>query len=101
MRLATAIIGRRRRRETGVGEAMIETCLAGVPTRRIEDVPEVPLGSGVSASTAPNPSEKAFASVEEWCNGLLSLPAPTPASTASTSSAAGAVLTRASRRWRR
>ena len=71
MRLATAIIERYRRRETSVEEAMIETCLAGVPTRRIEDVSEILWGSSVSAATVSNLNEKAFASVEEWRNRPL------------------------------
>lgn len=37
----TAIIERYRRRETSVEEAMIETYLADVSTRRIEDVGEI------------------------------------------------------------
>lgn len=66
MRLATAIIDRYRRRETSVEEAMIETCLAGVSTRRIEDVSEILWGSSVSAATVSNLNERAFAAVEEW-----------------------------------
>ena len=66
MRFTTAIIERYRRRETSAGEATIETCLAGVPARRIEDVSEVPWGPGVSASTVSNPSEKAFEVVGAW-----------------------------------
>ena len=41
MRFTTAVIERYRRRETSVEDAMIETCLAGVSTRRIEDVSEI------------------------------------------------------------
>lgn len=41
MRFTTATIERCRRRETSVEEAMIETCLAGVSTRRIEDAGEI------------------------------------------------------------
>lgn len=67
-RLATAIIERYRRRETSVEEAMIEMYLAGVSTRRIEDVSEILWGSSVSAATVSNLNEKAFASVEEWRN---------------------------------
>ncbi|MEE6146760.1 transposase [Olsenella sp. YH-ols2223] len=47
----TAVIERYRRRETSVEEAIIETCLAGVSTRRIEDVSEILWGAGVSAGT--------------------------------------------------
>ena len=64
-RLATAAIERHRRRESSVEEAMIEMHLAGVSTRRIEDVSETLWGSGVSAATVPDLNEKAFASVGE------------------------------------
>lgn len=39
-------------------------CLAGVSTRRIEDVSGTLLGSSVSAATVSNLNKKAFASVE-------------------------------------
>ena len=61
-RLATAAIERYRRRESSVEEAMIEMYLAGVSTRRIEDVSEILRGSSVSAATVSNLNEKAFAS---------------------------------------
>ena len=66
MRLATAVIERYKRRETSVEEAIIEMYLAGVSTRRIEDVSEILWGAGVSAGTAPNLNEKAFKAVDEW-----------------------------------
>lgn len=65
-RIATAIVERHRRRETSVEEAMIETCLAGVSTRGIEDAGEILWGSSVSASTVSNLNEKAFEAVEAW-----------------------------------
>ena len=71
MRFTTAIIERYRRREASVEEAMIEMYLAGVSTRRIEDVSEILWGSSVSAATVSNLNEKAFASVEEWRNRPL------------------------------
>ena len=52
MLFATAVIERYKRRETSVEEAIIEMRLAGVSTRRIEDVSEVLWGAGVSAGTA-------------------------------------------------
>lgn len=70
-RFTTAIIERYRRREPSVEEAMIEMYLAGVSTRRIEDVSEILWGSSVSAATVSNLNEKAFASVEEWRNRPL------------------------------
>ena len=44
----TAIIERYRRRESSVEEAMVEMYLAGVSTRRVEDVTELLWGSRVS-----------------------------------------------------
>ena len=66
MRFTTAIIERYRRRETSIEEAMIEMYLAGVSTRRIEDVSEILWGSSVSAATVSKLNEKAFEAVEEW-----------------------------------
>lgn len=68
----TAVIERYRRRETSVEEAIIEMYLAGVSTRRIEDVSEILWGSSVSAGTVSNLNEKAYASVEEWRSRPLS-----------------------------
>lgn len=66
MRFTTAIIERYKRRETSVEEAMIEMYLAGVSTRRIEDVSEILWGASVSAGTVSNLNDKAFEAVEEW-----------------------------------
>lgn len=70
-RFTTAIIERYRRRESSVEEAMVEMYLAGVSTRRIEDVSEILWGSSVSTATVSNLNERAFASVEEWRNRPL------------------------------
>lgn len=66
MRFATAVIERYKRRETSIEEAIIEMHLAGVSTRRIEDVGEILWGAGVSAGTVSNLNDKAFKSVDEW-----------------------------------
>ena len=66
MRFATAVVERYKRRETSVEEAIIEMYLAGVSTRRIEDVGEILWGAGVSAGTVSNLNEKAFKAVDEW-----------------------------------
>lgn len=68
----TAVIERYRRRETSVEETIIEMYLAGVSTRRIEDVSEMLWGAGVSAGTVSNLNEKAFESVEAWRTRPLS-----------------------------
>ena len=61
-------IERYRRREASVEEAIIETCLVGVSTRRIEEVSEILWGSSVSAATVSNLNEKAFEVLEAWRN---------------------------------
>lgn len=66
MRFATAVIERCKRRETSVEEAIIEMYLAGVSTRRIEDVGEILWGAGVSAGTVSNLNDRAFKAVDEW-----------------------------------
>lgn len=66
MRFDTTIIERYKRREASVEEAMIEMYLAGVSTRRIEDVSEILWGSSVSAATVSNLNEQAFEAVEKW-----------------------------------
>ena len=66
MRFATAVIERYKRRETSVEEAIIEMYLAGVSTRRIEDVSEILWGAGVSTDTVSNLNDKAFKAVDEW-----------------------------------
>ncbi len=66
MRFATAVIERYKRRETSVEEAIIEMHLAGVSTRRIEDVGVILWGAGVSAGTVSNLNDKAFKAVDEW-----------------------------------
>lgn len=58
MRFATAVIERYKRRETSVEEAIIEMYLAGVSTRRIEDVSEILWGAGFSAGTVSKPERQ-------------------------------------------
>ena len=68
----TAIIERYRRRESSVEEAMVEMYLAGVSTRRVEDVTELLWGSRVSASTLSELNKKAYDRIEAWRNRPLS-----------------------------
>ena len=72
MRFAAAVIERHKRRETSVEEAIIEMYLAGVSTRRIEDVSEILWGASVSGGTVSNLNGKAFKAVEEWRTRPLS-----------------------------
>ena len=70
-KFVTAIIERYKRREVSVEEAIVEMYLAGVSTRRVEDVSEILWGASVSAGTVSNLNEKAFESIEEWRNRPL------------------------------
>lgn len=56
-RFATAVIERRKRRETSVEEAIIEMHQAGASTRRIEDISEILWGADVSAGTVDSIAE--------------------------------------------
>jgi putative transposase len=63
---ASRVIERYRRRETSVEEAMMEMYLAGVSTRRIQDVSEILWGASVSPATVSKLNRKAFGAVDEW-----------------------------------
>src|SRR5262249_37481919 len=62
----TAIIERYRRRETSVEEALVEMYLAGVSTRRVEDITEALWGLRVSSSTVSELNKKIYAQIEAW-----------------------------------
>ena len=62
----TAIIERYRRRETSVEEALVEMYLAGVSTRRIEDITEALWGTRVSSSTVSELNKKIYGQIEAW-----------------------------------
>jgi len=67
----TAIIERYRRREISVEEAMMETYLAGVSVRRVEDITEALWGSKVSPGTVSNINKKLYKRINEWRNEPL------------------------------
>lgn len=62
----TAIIERYRRRETSVEEALVEMYLAGVSTRRVEDITEALWGTRVSSSTVSELNKKIYGQIEAW-----------------------------------
>ena len=64
----TAILERYRRRETSVEEALVEMYLAGVSTRRVEDITEALWGTRVSSSTVSELNKKIYGKIEEWRN---------------------------------
>ena len=67
----TAIIERYRRRETSVEEALVEMYLAGVSTRRVEDITEALWGTRVSSSTVSELNKKIYGHIEQWRNRPL------------------------------
>lgn len=67
----TTIIGRYRRRESSVEEALIEMYLAGVSVRRVEDITEALWDSKVSPSTISELNKKAYVHIEDWRNRPL------------------------------
>ena len=64
----TAIIERYRRRESSGEEALVETYLAGVSVRRVEDITEALWGTRVSPSTVSELNQKIYAQIESWRN---------------------------------
>ena len=68
----TAIIERYRRRETSVEEALVEMYLAGVSTRRVEDITEALWGTRVSSSTVSELNKKIYGQIEQWRNQPIS-----------------------------
>lgn len=64
----TQIIERYRRRQSSVEEALVEMYLAGVSTRRVEDITEALWGTRVSASTVSELNQKVYARIDEWRN---------------------------------
>jgi len=60
----TAIIQRYQRRETSIEEALVEMYLAGVSTRRIEDITDLLLDAKLSAGTVSRLNGKVYEQIE-------------------------------------
>ncbi len=67
----TAVIERCRRLESSVEEAIIEMYLAGVSTRRVEDVTEALWDVKVSPSTVSSLNKKIYDKIEAWRNAPI------------------------------
>ncbi|MCR5259461.1 MAG: IS256 family transposase [Desulfovibrio sp.] len=76
VRFSTAVFERWRRREASLEEAFVEMYLAGVSTRRVNDITEALTGGSVSASTVSRLNKKAYAKLEEWRTRPLNGPYP-------------------------
>ncbi|HPA66477.1 MAG TPA: IS256 family transposase, partial [Caldisericia bacterium] len=66
LKFETAIIQRYQRRETSVEEALVEMYLAGVSTRRIEDITELLWDAKLSAGTVSRLNGKVYEQIEAW-----------------------------------
>jgi len=68
LKFETAIIERYKRRESSVEEALIEMYLAGVSTRRVEDITQALWGTKVSPSTVSKLNKRVYGHIETWRN---------------------------------
>ena len=62
----SAVIERCRRRESSVEEALMEMCLAGVSTRRVDDISRLPWGERMSSRTLSGKLKKIYKEIDEW-----------------------------------
>ncbi len=62
----TAIIERYKRREASIEEALVEKYLAGVSTRRVEDITEILWNARLSAGTMSRLNGKVYEQIEAW-----------------------------------
>jgi len=62
----TAIIERYKRREASIEEALVEMYLAGVSTRRVEDITEILWNARLSAGTMSRLNGKVYEQIEAW-----------------------------------
>ena len=61
-----AVIERCRRRESSVEEALMEMCLAGVSTRRVDDISRLPWGERMPSRTLSGKLKKIYKEIDEW-----------------------------------
>lgn len=62
----SAVIERCRRRESSVEEALMEMCLAGVSTRRVDDISRLPWGERMPSRTLSDKLKKIYKEIDEW-----------------------------------
>ena len=66
----SAIIERYKRRESSVEEALVEMYLAGVSTRRVEDITQLLWDAKLSAGTVSRLNGKVYEQIEVWKMGM-------------------------------
>ena len=62
----SAVIERCRRRESSVEEALMEMYLAGVSTRRVDDISRLPWGERMPSRTLNDKLKKIYKEIDEW-----------------------------------
>lgn len=62
----SAVIERYRRREESVEEALIDMYLAGVSTRRVDDISQALWSSRMPSQTLSDPLKKVYAQSDQW-----------------------------------
>lgn len=62
----SAVIERCRRRESSVEEALMEMYLAGVSTRRVDDISRLPWGERMPSRTLSDKLKKIYKEIDEW-----------------------------------
>ncbi|MDN6783676.1 IS256 family transposase [Bifidobacterium mongoliense] len=72
----SAVIERYRRREESVEEALIDMYLAGVSTRRVDDISQALWGERMPSQTLSDRLKKVYADIDQWRQRPLSQPYP-------------------------
>ena len=62
----SAVIERYRRREESVEEALIDMYLAGVSTRRVDDISQLPWGARMPSQTLSDKPKRVYAEIDQW-----------------------------------
>jgi transposase-like protein len=72
----SAVIERYRRREESVEEALIDMYLAGVSTRRVDDISQALWGSRMPSQTLSDQLKRVYADIDRWRTRPLQQPYP-------------------------
>ena len=72
----SAVIERYRRREESVEEALIDMYLAGVSTRRVDDISQALWGERMPSQTLSDKLRRVYAQIDQWRQRPLSQPYP-------------------------
>ena len=68
----SAVIERYRRREQSVEESLIDMYLAGVSTRRVDDISQLLWGERMPSQTLSDKLRKVYDQIDEWRNRVFS-----------------------------